>query len=78
MAEREPLDVWLKFYDPPTDENGEEYIAEYEANTYEDEGGGYSVEWYNNEVGQVSIKWFPFYSDATKWLESEGFEDFSS
>jgi len=63
-------DVWLKIPD------GEEE-AEYEANTFHD-NGGYRVEWYHTSVGQVSTRWFPTYDAASAWLTSEGFEDYSS
>jgi hypothetical protein len=66
-----PIDVWLKF----EDENDEE--PTYEANTF-DKGGYFLVEWYHTAVGQVSSKDFDTYDEATEWLESEGFLDFSS
>lgn len=77
LKERKPLDVWLRFYDPPTDESGEEYIAEYEANTFEDDGR-FVVEWYHNDVGQVTSVYFDTYKQATTWLEEAGYQDFSS
>lgn len=70
--EREPLDVWLKMSDDP-----EEELAEYEANTFAMDGR-FVVEWYHNAVGQVRSRWFDTYEEATDWLASEGFEDYSS
>lgn len=71
------LDVWLRF----DDDNDEE--SAYEANTYrtpETDGlrAGYVVEWYHTAVGQVSRVWFSTYSEATEWLEANGYQDFSS
>ena len=63
-------DVWLSIPE------GEEE-SEYEANTYRD-SGGIRVEWYHTAVGQVSSRWFATYSDASAWLSSEGFDDYTS
>lgn len=64
------LDVWLRIPD------GEEE-SESEANTYRIEDG-YRVEWYHTAVGVVSHRDFDSYEEAQKFLESEGFQDFSS
>lgn len=73
-----PLDVWLKFYEPATDDDGEDYLAEYEANTFACSDGSFCVEWYHNDVGQVSRKWFDSYREATDWYATNGYEDYSS
>ena len=67
-----PLDVWLKMYEE--DELGE---AEWEANTYKIDGF-FAVEYYHNSVGLVYSKKFASYQEATDWLESEGFQDFTT
>jgi hypothetical protein len=71
-------DVWLKHdddsYDAATDTDD---VAAYEANTYRD-GDAYRVEWYHTAVGQVSSRMFATYGEACAWLESEGFEDYST
>ena len=67
-----PLDVWLKF------DSDEDEEPTYEANTFKDPNGGYCVEWYHNDVGQVTEVFFDTYREATRWLESEGFSDFTS
>lgn len=66
----EPLDVWLRIIDP-------DELAEAEANTYRT-GNGYRVEWYLNSVGLVTAVHFATLAEAHAWLESEGFQDFSS
>ena len=71
------LDVWLKFYDPATDEDDEDYLAEYEANTYR-EGEGYRIEWYHNDVGQVTREHFDTLAEAHAWYERNGFQDFTA
>lgn len=71
------LDIWLKFYDPATDEDDEDYLAEYEANTYR-EGEGYRIEWYHNDVGWVICEYFDTLAEAHAWYERNGFQDFSS
>ena len=76
-----PLDVWLKFYEPATDGDGEDYLAEYEAeyeaNTYRS-GTGYVVEWYHNDVGQVTEEYFDTIGAAREWYATNGYEDYSS
>ena len=74
-TERKPLDAWLRF---DTDDSEEAEEAEAEANTFLTDDGEYCVEWYLNSVGLVKRKWFDSYADARKWLESEGFGDYSS
>lgn len=74
---RTPIDVWLKFYDPATDENGEEYLAEYEANTFMTDTG-YVIEWYHNDVGQVIEIEFDTLADAYDWYEANGYQDFTA
>lgn len=70
VATAEALDVWLRI------PKGEE-ASESEANTYRIEDG-YRVEWYHTAVGQVSHRDFDTYDEARAWLQSEGFEDYSS
>lgn len=66
----EPIDVWLRIPE------GEEQ-SESEANTWRIDGG-FRVKWYHTAVGVVSHRDFDTYEDARKWLESEGFADYSS
>lgn len=67
-----PLDVWLKF-DHPEDEE-----TSHEANVYFDrDSSSFRVEWYHTAVGQVSTKHFDTYRQATEWLESNGYLDFT-
>lgn len=66
-----PLDVWLAF-DSPDDEE-----ASHEANIFRDDAG-YRVEWYNNAVGLVSPHVFSTYAKARAFLESGGYDDYSS
>ena len=85
MTERKALDVWFRFraedtmdpegYTTALEAGEEESTAE--ANTYALDGGGYIVEWYLNAVGLVRTRYFPEYEDARRWLESEGFADYS-
>lgn len=81
--EKVALDVWLKLPSCDCDAFPDDLgcdcddMAEYEANTYR-AGDGYAVEWYHTAVGQVSSRYFETYEDAREWLESEGFQDFSS
>ena len=77
VSERIPLDVWLKFYEPATDDDGEDYLAEYEANTYRS-GNGYVIESYHNEVGQVAEEYFDTIGAAHEWYATNGYEDYSS
>ena len=77
VSERIPLDVWLKFYEPATDDDGEDYLAEYEANTYRS-GNGYVIEWYHNDVGQVHSVFFDTLKLAHEWYATNGYEDYSS
>ena len=72
-----PLDVWLKFYEPATDDDGEDYLAEYEANTYK-VNGEYVIEWYHNDVGLVTNVYFSTLSEAHAWYEDNGYQDFTS
>lgn len=65
-------DVWLRF------ETSEDEEAEAEANTYHYENG-FTVGWYLNSVGLVTyVGTFPTEDAASAWLESQGFEDFTS
>lgn len=80
--ERNPLDVWLRF---AKCEEGHTEAAcdceevEAEANTFWTPELGYYVEWYLNSVGLVTTKGgFGSWAQAAEWLESEGFQDFSS
>lgn len=73
MNATEPLDVWLLI---PEEDNGEGE-AEFEANTFPDDGG-FRVEWCHTAVGQISSRWFLTYEAATAWLEAEGFQDFTT
>lgn len=82
--EKVALDVWLKFVSCNDDAghvaNGCDCddVAEYEANTYRS-GDGYVVEWYHTAVGSCVVpRYFETYEAAREWLESEGFQDFSS
>ena len=77
VSERIPLDVWLKFYEPAMDDGGEDYLAEYEANTYRS-GNGYVIEWYHNDVGQVTEEYFDTIGAAREWYATNGYEDYSS
>lgn len=67
---KEPLDVWMKLYGDEWEE------AEWEANTYQI-GNLFVVEYYHNDVGLVYDKEFATYEEATDWLRSEGFQDFT-
>ena len=69
------LDVWLKF-DP--DDTDPDPLASHEANTFHLTDGGFVVGWYHNDVGLVAWKTFPTHHAACLWLESAGFQDFSS
>lgn len=72
-----PIDVWLKMYDPATDENGEDYVAEYEANTFMTEDG-FEIHWYHNDVGQVTVIDFDTYAECELWYRDNGYEDFTN
>lgn len=76
--ERKPLDVWLRWDGDDIDEDGEDRLADYEANTYAEEDGTFTVEWYLNAVGLVTEVSFKTYEDAAAWLEGAGYIDFSS
>lgn len=80
-GERQPLDVWLRF-DPPDSEE-----CDAEANTYQvpaprgrryDESDDFVVEWYLTAVGLVTKVRFDTYDEARAWLEQQGFQDFTS
>lgn len=81
-----PLDCWLRF-DADETMCPEEYRAAVaagddvsctaEANTYFD-GDNYRVEYYNSAVGLVRAVYFADYESATKFLASNGFEDFAA
>jgi len=64
-------DVWLKF-----DEESDEEPA-YEGNTYHDDGL-IRADWYHTGVGLISSRTFATYRKAEKWLEAEGFINYSS
>lgn len=72
------LDVWLRipdaFYDGTPNTEGE---SEAEANTYRVEDG-FIVKWSLTAVGLVTSRYFQTYAEARMWLESEGFQGFSS
>lgn len=70
-TEQKALDVWLRFDPPDSDE------SEAEANTYEDEGI-FRVEWYLTAVGLVKSRSFTTYEQATAWLTTEGFQNFTT
>ena len=73
IAKRQvPLDVWLAF-DSPEDEE-----ASHEANVFYTADGKFDVQWYNNAVGLVTHRTFDTYTEAAKWLEDGGYQDFSS
>lgn len=65
-----PLDVWLRIPE------GEEE-SEAEANVFAIEEG-FRADWYLTSVGLVSSRLFQTYDEATQWLSSQGFEDYSS
>lgn len=65
------VDVWLRI---PEGE-GE---SEAEANVFADNPDHFRVEWYLTDVGQVTCREFATYAEACKWLESQGFEDYSA
>lgn len=65
------LDVWLRIPE------GEEE-SEAEANVFADNPDHFRVEWYLTDVGQVTCREFATYAEACKWLESQGFEDYSA
>lgn len=70
-APGDALDVWFRF-DDDSDE------ATCEANVYCNDDGTYRVEWYHNAVGLVGTQdGFPTHEAAQRWLEDEGFEDFT-
>jgi len=66
----EPLDVWLLI------EDGQEEST-CEANTWRVDGG-FRVQWYHTGVGLVHNVDFDTHEEAQKWLESQGYQDFSS
>lgn len=75
------LDVWLRIPEceilhqiDPCECDDE---AEAEANVFPHEGR-FQVQWYLNSVGLVTAVDFTTHEDAQAWLESEGFQDFSS
>jgi hypothetical protein len=70
VTNTEPLDVWLRIPDD-SDE------SEAEANTYMTETG-YVVKWYLTAVGLVKGVEFDTLAEAYDWLESEGFQDYTS
>ncbi len=65
------LDVWLLF-DAPNDEE-----ASHEANTFRD-GDGFRVDWYHVSVGQVTSRQFATYEEATAWLTTGGYQNFTA
>lgn len=73
----DPIDIWLRFYDPGFDENGEDYGAEYEANTFMTDTG-YVIHWYHNDVGLVTEVEFDTLADAYDWYEANGYECFTN
>ena len=80
MSTETIMDVWLRFHESPNDvdENGDDELAEAEANKWRTDEG-YRVEWYLNAVGLVkSPPLFDTYREARAWLEAQGFEDFTS
>lgn len=79
-AESEPLDVWLAFgvvYDEGEEWEDSDGLCEAEANTYVD-GSRFRVDWSLSAVGQITSVYFDTYEQARAWLESEGFQDFTS
>lgn len=64
------LDVWLRIPDDREE-------AEAEANTYKT-ATGYRVEWYLTAVGLVKAREFETLAEAYEWLESEGFDDYTT
>lgn len=73
----QPIDVWLRWEGSGFDENGEDELADYEANTFRT-ANGYRVDWYHNAVGQVSSKHFDTYVEAQEWLTANDYQDFTS
>lgn len=73
------IDVWLRVGDDDQSDFEPLPSGRYpaEANTYTTETG-YRVDWYLTAVGMVSSHHFDTLADAYDWLESEGFENYSS
>ncbi|HVQ18693.1 MAG TPA: hypothetical protein VMT27_06615 [Actinomycetes bacterium] len=74
------LDVWLRVSDDEAHDDFEplpdgKYPAE--ANTYRTKTG-YRVDWYLTAVGLVTSVEFDTLTEARRFLESEGFADYSS
>lgn len=67
------MQIWFKF----DDENDED--PTYTANVTEDENGnGTLVEWWHEDVGLTERVIFEDEDTAGKWLESQGFQDFTA
>ena len=72
VKREQALDVWLRF-----EQDGDE-DADHEANTFFNADGTYRVEWSNTSVGLVSEQNVKTYTEATQWLTSGGYRDFTS
>lgn len=70
MSTGSPIDVWLRIPE------GEDE-AEAEANTFRT-STGYRVDWYLTAVGLVQSVHFERLVEAQRWLEREGFVDYST
>lgn len=77
VSDTEPLDVWLRWDGSGVDENGEDELADYEANTFRT-ADGYRVDWYHNDVGQITSQRFDTYVAAQEWLTANDYQDFTS
>ncbi|QUE25393.1 hypothetical protein SEA_FIZZLES_99 [Microbacterium phage Fizzles] len=77
VSDTTPIDVWLRWNGDGVDENGDDELADYEANTFRTEDG-FRVDWYLNAVGLVTSVDFATYSAAQEWLTANDYQDFTS
>lgn len=77
ISDDNPIDVWLRWDGSGFDVNGDDELADYEANTFRTEDG-FRVDWYHNDVGQVSSQRFDTYVAAQEWLTANDYQDYSS
>lgn len=78
---QKPLDVWLRI--PEFELDGVtpnlDDTADAEANVYFERAyRRFRADWSLTAVGLVKSRYFDTYQEARAWLESEGFQDFSS
>ena len=77
VSDIDPIDVWLRWNGSGVDKNGDDELADYEANTFRTTDG-FRVDWYLNAVGQVTSVWFDTYVAAQEWLTANEYQDFTS